>query len=72
MLSYYLKYRKRCRKYKPKTCKDKKWMNNAFFKIMVCGNKKSSFIKEQEAKWLNTHGKILFPPLALFDSIHKK
>ena len=38
---------------------------------VVCGSEKSRFIKEQEAKGFNLLGKILFPPLALPELIHK-
>ena len=39
---------------------------------MICGNKKSRFIEDQEAKMTNLLGKILFSPVALFELIQKK
>ena len=38
---------------------------------VVCGKKKSRFIKEQEAEGFSTLGKIIFPPLSLTDVIRR-
>ena len=45
---------KKYRKKKPKSCKDKKRKNTAFFfsKCALCDSKKSKFIKWQEASGL--------------------
>ena len=46
--------------------------NNDSSKFAVCVNKRSRYIKDQEAKGLNSLAKILISPLALLESIHKK
>ena len=52
MLPYCLKYRKNTESKTPKAVKTKNWKIMLFSKFSVCNSKKSTFLKEQEAKRL--------------------
>ena len=52
MFFYCLKYREKADSKKLEVVKMKKWKNNGFIKLFGCNNKKSRFIKEQEASGL--------------------
>ena len=52
MLPYCLKYRKNTESKTPKAVKTKNWKIMLFSKCSVCNSKKTTFLKEQEAKRL--------------------
>ena len=52
MLSYYLKCKKNTESINPRVCKTNNGKTMMLSKCAVCGNKKSKFIKEQQAKGL--------------------
>ena len=51
MMNLFYVYKK-YRKYKPNICKYKKRKNDVLSECVVCDNKKSKFVKEQEANGL--------------------
>ena len=69
MLSCGLKCRKNTENKNAKVVKTKNGRIMVLSKCAICGNKKSRFIKEQEAGRFSTAAEILFPPLAVLDTI---
>ena len=61
MKSYCLKCKKRCRKYKPNSFKTSNNRIMILSKCTICKNKKSRFIKYQEAKGILSNLSIRTP-----------